>query len=167
MGKQVTPKKREFAKHYAEHGDVTQAALAAGYTGPQGCYRFLRKDENGVLKDEVFRALMIEYGAEGITPLPEPLPLPAKIKHNAKQLGRVLNFSEHRPEVTASGELTVEAVRGAMWDLAIDTSTPAGPRVTALNVLLKDLRDQQIPDPPEDDELVDQIKTKLGIKRQA
>jgi hypothetical protein len=42
---------------------------------------------------------------------------------------------------------------------------PGGPRVQALNILLKDLREQQIPDPPDASQVIDQIKVKLGITK--
>ena len=62
MGRQLTPRKRAFAQHYAQTGDVTASALAAGYTGPQGCYRFIKRDIDGNYVDKVFEQLLIKYG---------------------------------------------------------------------------------------------------------
>ena len=166
MGKQVTPKKRLFAKHYAECGDVTQAALAAGYTGPQGCYRFIRKDDNGVIIDEVFRALLIEYGAEGITPVPPPVELPPGTSAK-KKVAKILQMSEHR--TTERGEVVVAPtlleIRAAMWRIAEDDSTPSGPRVQALTTLLKDAKDEFIPDALDETDVVEKIKLRLGLGR--
>ena len=166
MGKQVTPKKRLFAKHYAECGDVTQAALAAGYTGPQGCYRFIREDDNGVIIDEVFRALLIEYGAEGVTPVPPPVELPPGTSAK-KKVARIVQMSEHRPSVGSSfiEAPTLEQIRGAMWRIAEDDSTPSGPRVQALTTLLKDAKDEFIPDALDETDVVEKIKLRLGLGR--
>jgi len=163
MGRQITAKKRLFAKHYADSGDVTLAALAAGYTGPQGCYRFIRKDDNGVIIDEVFRALLIEYGAEGITPVPPPVELPAGTS-GKRQIAKILQLSEHR--TTERGEAVVAPtlleIRAAMWRIAEDEATPSGPRVQALTTLLKDAKDEFIPDVLNPEELRENIRLRLG-----
>lgn len=163
MGKQITAKKREFAKHYAQTGDVTASALAAGYAYPQPCYRFVKKNASGQYVDEVMRSLLAGFGMAGVTAPPAKLPLPPKVRQH-KQLAKVLNLSDHRPQ-PIGGELTVDAVHNAMWEMANDIDAPAGPRVQALNVLLKDLRDLETPAPPDDADLIEQLRIKLGVAR--
>jgi hypothetical protein len=163
MGKQITAKKRAFAKHYAQTGDVTASALAAGYAYPQPCWRFIKKNASGQYTDEVMRALLAGFGAVGVEAPPPKLPLPAKIRQH-RQLAKVLNLSDHRPQ-PIGGELSVEAVHNAMWEMANDIDAPAGPRVQALNVLLKDLRDLETPAPLDDTDLIDQLRIKLGVAR--
>ena len=173
MGKQITTRKRAFAKHYAECGDVTKAAIAAGYTGPQGCYRYLKRNKEGVLIDEVFRALMIEYGAPDITPVPDDVVLPKSMKKRApkvtKKVAEVIRLADvSRPStevVFTSGAPSLDDIRAKMWEIANDFNTPAGPRVQALTTLLKDAKDEFIPDEASPDETITKIRLKLGLSQ--
>ena len=164
MGKQITPKKRLFAEEYARSQSVVEAAAFAGYSNYKSCYKLVATNDAGEYTDEVMRSLLAGFGMAGVKAPPKPLPLPAPIRNHQKKLAKVLTFSEHRPQVV-DGVLTLDAVRHAMWELATDIDTPAGPRVQALNVLLKDLREQEIPEPPSDEDLLDTLKVKLGVKR--
>ena len=166
MGKQVTPKKRALAQHYAECGDIAKASELAGYANPSGAFRVMRRDGAGVIIDEVMRALLIEAGVRGVTPIPPKLKIPAGT-HLSKTEAKILQMSEHR--TTERGEVVVAPtlleIRAAMWRIAEDDSTPSGPRVQALTTLLKDAKDEFIPDALDETDVVEKIKLRLGLGR--
>ncbi len=166
MGKQVTPKKRALAQHYAECGDIAKASELAGYANPSGAFRVMRRDGAGVIIDEVMRALLIEAGVRGVTPIPPKLKIPAGT-HLSKTEAKILQMSEHRPVESGAVIIapTLEQIRGAMWRIAEDDSTPAGPRVQALTTLLKDAKDEFIPDEASPDETITKIRLKLGLSQ--
>jgi hypothetical protein len=159
MGKQVTEKKRKFAKAYAESGSVREACDAAGYTSHQAGYRFIKRDKSGQLVDPVMRSLLAEYGAPGVEPLPEPVQLPARIERKRNLAAEVVKLEV----VPRGGDISISRVRELLLYLAEDDNTPAGPRVQALNILLKDLRDEQVPDVPDDDDILSAIQEKLSV----
>jgi hypothetical protein len=166
MGKQVTPKKRALAQHYAECGDIAKASGLAGYANPSGAFRVMRRDGDGVIIDEVMRALLIEAGVRGVTPIPPKLKIPAGT-HLSKTEAKILQMSEHRPVESGAVIIapTLEQIRGAMWRIAEDDSTPSGPRVQALTTLLKDAKDEFIPDALDETDVVEKIKLRLGLGR--
>jgi hypothetical protein len=159
MGKQITGKKRAFAQFYAQHGDAPKAAEQAGYSSTGTIYRYLKKDASGQYTDPVFRTLMAEFGAEGVEPLPEPVQLPARIERKKNLAAEVVKLEV----VPRGGDISISRVRELLLHLAEDENTPAGPRVQALNILLKDLRDEQVPDVPDDDDILSAIQEKLSV----
>ncbi len=166
MGKQVTPKKRALAQHYAECGDIAKASELAGYANPSGAFRVMRRDGAGVIIDEVMRALLIEAGVRGVTPIPPKLKIPAGT-HLSKTEAKILQMSEHRPIESGAVIIapTLLEIRAAMWRIAEDDSTPSGPRVQALTTLLKDAKDEFIPDALDETDVVEKIKLRLGLGR--
>ena len=166
MGKQVTPKKRALAQHYAECGDIAKASELAGYANPSGAFRVMRRDGAGVIIDEVMRALLIEAGVRGVTPIPPKLKIPAGT-HLSKTEAKILQMSEHRPVESGAVIIapTLLEIRAAMWRIAEDDSTPSGPRVQALTTLLKDAKDEFIPDALDETDVVEKIKLRLGLGR--
>jgi hypothetical protein len=157
MGKQVTKKKRAFAKHYAQTGDVTASALAAGYAYPQPCWRFIKKDEHGVILDEVFRAMLIEYGADGVKSATNL----AKEKPPAPVIS-MMTRREVQP-VDYDQPPTLNSMLRTMADLARDDSFPAGPRVQVMMFLVRHLQAEQAEDEQPDEQVLAEVKLMLGI----
>jgi hypothetical protein len=66
-------------------------------------------------------------------------------------------------DVGSSGEIDIPTVHQLLAEIANDRDMPGGPRVQALNILLKDLREQSIPAPPDASEVVEELRIKLGM----
>lgn len=160
MGKQITERKRAFARFYAEHGDAPKAAEQAGYSSTGTIYRYLKKDSSGQYADPVFRALMAEFGAEGVTPPPDGPDVPPKIQRQKKVMAEVVKLEVVPRE---RGDISINRVRELLLSLAEDENTPAGPRVQALNILLKDMRDEQVPEVPDDEDILSALEEKLNV----
>lgn len=131
MGKQSTPMKKRFALHFAECGDITQASKLAGYAHPPACYKMMRKDENGVILDEVMRSLLKSAGVEVVEPKRVALinNIPVTIARAISARGA----DSPDPEV----DMTLDSIKTLMWSFVNDPDTPAGPKAGALSVLLK------------------------------
>jgi hypothetical protein len=164
MGKQITAKKRAFAEAYKATGSVRAACDQAGYTSHQAGYRFMKRDTNGELLDPVMRSLLGEA-------MPEPLPLPEPIKRQRKVAAELVRRGPREPAevvrlevIPRGGDISISRVRELLLALAEDENTPAGPRVQALNILLKDLRDEQVPEVPDDSEVLGALEEKLNVR---
>ena len=149
MGKRLTPKKRTFLESLKTGASIPDAAATAGYCGAHACYKFLRRDAGGAYLDPTVRAIL---GG------PEP-ERPSPMRANAS-IATVLAF----PSMPVSAEgITVEWCQRALWAIAEDREESAGPRVQAAHVLLKDLRDTELPAVQDSAAVIEQVKIRLGL----
>jgi hypothetical protein len=159
MGRQITPRKRAFARHYAETQDVQTAARLAGYSSHQGCYRFIKRDERGEYVDEVMAAMLEEYGSDDyVEPTPTQL-----VKE--KVPAAVISMLTRRPTtpVDTDEPLTLASILQTMAEVSRDDSFPAGPRVQVLMFLVKHLQSEQAETVQPDEQVLAEVKTMLGI----
>lgn len=76
---------------------------------------------------------------------------------------QVLESGRRRSDVAEIGEPTMLGVAQKLWEIAHDENVPAGARAQALTTLLKDARGEFIPDVLNPDEVVANIKLRLGL----
>ena len=157
MGKQITGKKRAFCEAYAQHRDVARAAAEAGYTSHQMGYRMLKRGPDGQYADPVVRSILSEFGIGEAAPEVE---LPAPVER-VRRMAEVVKLRV--VDTGPSGEIDIPTVHQLLAEIAQDRDMPGGPRVQALNILLKDLREQTIPAPPDASEVVEELRIKLGV----
>jgi len=142
MSTHVTPRKRAFAIAYAESGSVVDAARVSGYSNASGCYKFVRTDDDGRYLDPVIGGLIAQYQRE-------PAP--------------IVELDARRKQDDQPAELTISTIHARLWEMGEDTGQPAGARVQALNILLKDLRDSAPPVVISDEEILDAVRAKLAV----
>jgi hypothetical protein len=157
MAKRLTPQKKKFLDAWLESGDIREASRIAKYNQPSNGYKVLRQ-ENGVYVDETVRQYLAEKS--GLAPKKDPRPkieLPSVIP---QPVARVINLHATRGPAEVP---TLAEVRARLWEVAGDANTSDGPRVQALSILLKDLKEMEIPEPPSAEEVVGILREKLRI----
>ena len=159
MAKRLTAQKQKFLDAWLKSGDVAAATKIAKYSQPSNGHKILRQ-KDGVYIDETVRQYLAEKS--GLAPKRDPRPkieLPSVIP---QPVARVINLHANA-EKGASVIPTLEEVRGRLWEVAGDPNTSDGPRVQALSILMKDLKEQEIPEPPSPEDVIDVVRSKLSI----
>jgi hypothetical protein len=153
MAKRLTEKKRAFLENYNVTGSVPQAADAAGYTQAGPCYKLVRKNPSGVYVDETVRQFLAELNG---------LALPAA-SPKIKKMADVVRLVEYQAPAGTGDTPTIEEVRAYLWSLAQAPNTSDGPRVQALSLLLKDLKEQEIPTAASPEVVLETVRAKLSV----
>jgi hypothetical protein len=153
MAKRLTEKKRAFLENYNVTNSVTAAAEAAGYTQAGPCYKLVRKDANGVYVDETTRQFLAQLNGLALPTAPPKV----------KRMADVVRLVKFQAPETSSEVPTLDEVRAYLWSLANAPNTSDGPRVQALSLLMKDLKEEAIPAPPDPEDVLRVVRTKLSV----
>ena len=153
MAKRLTEKKRAFLENYNVTNSVTAAAEAAGYTQAGPCYKLVRKDASGVYVDETTRQFLAQLNGLALPTSPPKI----------KRMADVVRLVKFQAPETSSEVPTLDEVRAYLWSLANAPNTSDGPRVQALSLLMKDLKEEAIPTPPDPEDVLRVVRTKLSV----
>jgi hypothetical protein len=77
---------------------------------------------------------------------------------------QVLDKIKERQDAKASGDVSVESVTAKLWQIAHDTTVPAGARAQALTVLLKDLRGEPVDVGVSPTEVLQELRDLLNVQ---